>query len=338
MSASPPSRRERITGWIILLALAGVAGALFNHHASVRQSTYGPAKEDQPEPSDTLRLASFTPPGFKTAGKAELFDATTLSDKIDGKAELYLSSGFQSLACQRFETTKGGGEPWLEWFVYDMATPRNAFAVFSLQRRPGAPASPAADLAYAGPNALFIAHGRWYMELIASVPDPAVVAAMESSVRGYIGAHPAGGARLEELALFPKAGQIPGSFTLHPSDVFGWEGLKDIFTMDFQAAESSITAFAGLRSTPDEASALAGGYANFLSFNGYTPWSPEGGWPPGFDGFQAFGMYEVVFHRGRVMGGMHDCSSAKDATAFARQWARELASASPTSSAKEPAP
>ena len=336
MPASPTSGRERIVGCVILLAWAALVGALLDHHTKVRAATYGAANEATPSAPDSLRLASFAPSGFKPSGNPEHFDATTLSDKIDGKAELYLTSGFQSLACQRFDSAPDG-EPWFEWFVYDMDNARNAFAVFSLQRRPGAAASRVTELAYTGPNALFFVQGRWYMEMIASVSDPAVVAALEASARRFIEAHPAGETRLDELTLFPKAGQVAGSFTLHPSDAFGWDGLKDVFTMDYQAPSSSITAFASLRATPDEASTLASGYGQFLTFNGYTPWTPEGGWPPGFAGFQAFGMYEVVFHRGCVMGGMHECSSAPDAAAFARVWAGQMTSPLFATATKAPA-
>ncbi len=338
MPASPTSGRERVVGCVILLAWGILVWALLDHHTKVRAATYGSADEATPSASvsDPLRLASFAPSGFRVSGSPERFDATTLSDKIDGKAELYLASEFQSLACQRFDSAPGG-DPWFEWFVYDMGNARHAFAVFSLQRRPGAAASRVTELAYTGPNALFFVHGPWYMELIASDSGPAIGAALEAAARRFIEAHPAGETRLEELTLFPGAGQVAGSFTLHPSDVFGWDGLKDIFTMDYQAPSSSITAFASLRATPDEASTLADGYASFLAFNGYAPWTPEGGWPPGFTGFQAFGLYEVVFHRGRVMGGMHECSSAPDAASFARRWAEQMTAPPFTGETKAPA-
>ena len=323
MAVLPPSRRERIAGSIVLLLLAAAAAAMFLHHERTWRSAASPSRNAAGGPAGTDGFAAWVPDGFAPMGPAEQFDAQTLSEKINGKAELYLPSGFQSLRCRRFEP-QGGGDPWFEWFVYDMGTARNAFAVFSLQRRPGANASDVTALAYSGANALFFAHGPWYVELIASTSGPETLAALESSARAFVAAHPAGDAQLEELAMFPPNDRVPASFALHPADVFGWDRLNQIFTMDFDASGTPLTAFVSRRATGREAEEIADGFAAFLISNGFQPWTPEGGWPPGFSGVRAFGMHEVIFHRGPVFGGIHECASAEDAVRFARLWAEQM--------------
>jgi len=64
----------------------------------------------------------------------ETFTADNLYDKVDGKADLYLTAGFVGLQCQRL-ALKATNDVWMEWFVYDMGTLPQAFSVFSLQRR-----------------------------------------------------------------------------------------------------------------------------------------------------------------------------------------------------------
>ena len=73
------------------------------------------------------------------------YDAATLSDKINGKAELYLAAGFERLECRRFALADDPAG-WLERFVYTMRAAPGAFAVYSQQRRPQAqPLTLAAD-------------------------------------------------------------------------------------------------------------------------------------------------------------------------------------------------
>ena len=64
----------------------------------------------------------------------ETFDAEKLSEKIDGKAGLYLSAGFKSLTCRRYKKPDNP-DLWLEIFFYDMGNIINSFAVYSMQRR-----------------------------------------------------------------------------------------------------------------------------------------------------------------------------------------------------------
>ena len=66
-----------------------------------------------------LEKFSPLPQGLKPLTAPETFKADTLSDKIDGKAELYLSAGFNRLFSQRFRDEKAS-DLWIEAFVYDM--------------------------------------------------------------------------------------------------------------------------------------------------------------------------------------------------------------------------
>lgn len=161
--------------------------------------------------------------------KSEFFNEQTLSDKIDGKAELYIPSGFKSLTCQRFKSgtasetdnnyvldTKSGAhsdsEPdrsytsaanssntfssgtdsdlWLEFFLYDMGTTENAFSVFSRQRRENSTPLSIAYYAYQTENALFFVHGQFYIEIIASLPSKQALQYMSDMGENFIKDHP----------------------------------------------------------------------------------------------------------------------------------------------------
>src|SRR4030042_1118065 len=80
-------------------------------------------------PSATARLLPEVP-GFTPLAPSESFGPETLSDKIDGKAELYLQAGFKEMSCRSFGLAAAGGAR-MEAFLYDMGSAPNAFAMFS---------------------------------------------------------------------------------------------------------------------------------------------------------------------------------------------------------------
>jgi hypothetical protein len=143
---SKTAAQQTLLSLIILGILAIISGSVFftqfNYNPALQQMAPILAAGDKPltAPSASAET-SFIPslPGQSPLSPAETFDAATLSDKINGKAELYLSAGFFQLHSQRFNGPTDG-DVWMEVFVYDMQTPRNAFSVFSAQRRDDAQA------------------------------------------------------------------------------------------------------------------------------------------------------------------------------------------------------
>lgn len=169
MSAKPKiSRTGTFIGVVILGILAIIGFFLFN-----RQFHFNPAvtalevvanHQGGIEPVPKALLKSL-PPGLMILSPPEDFDTDTLYEKIDGQAELYLAAGFVGLKSQRFALS-GNPEAWLEVYVYDMGDPRNAFAVFSSQRREDAQPVDIGQFAYRTQNAFFMAQGLKYGLLV----------------------------------------------------------------------------------------------------------------------------------------------------------------------------
>ena len=135
------SKTETWVGYAILLVLAVIAGGIFLKQSRYEQSILKPGALQTESPSQASSLTSsprdliqFVPDGLTPLTPPEVFGPENLSDKINGKAELYLSAGFVNLASQRFATRDEPGV-WMETFVYDMGSIRGSFAVYSLQRR-----------------------------------------------------------------------------------------------------------------------------------------------------------------------------------------------------------
>ncbi len=252
-------------------------------------------------------------PGFTPLAPSQSFGPDNLSDKIDGKAELYLSSGFKEMSCRSFNVADAG-KAYVEVFIYDMGSAPNAFAVFSGQRRPGSPNIPLTANAYATSNALYFTRGPFYVEIVADRASEALQKSLNTYAEATLAKMPAegkGGAT-KAADLFPKEGLTADSVRLNASDVFGLEGLNNVFTGEYTVKDGTATAFLAERDSPEQAQADAKRYLEFLTTNGYQKIKP----PAGLEGIEVLKLdnsYEIILVQGRYLAGAHDASSLEAA-------------------------
>ena len=328
-SGDRPSIREARIAAAVLAGLLAVAFGLlwtqsrFNPAVvNFLQGTADRAKETSaaaPMPKEPVLPL---PDAMSPLSPAEHFDRETLSDKIDGKAELYLSAGFTRLDCQRLSLA-GQPDAWIEVFIYDMGSVENAYAVFSAQRRADAVAVDLAEFAYRAENALFLAHGPSYLELIGSSSDDRLLAAMDSLARAFIRSRPMPKAAIGERDLFPKAGLVENSIRLIPADAFGVAGLERVFTATYAVGGAEITAFLSRRATPQEALDLSRSYVDFLrAYGGEVKATDQP--VPGAALVAVLDMYEVIFSQGPFLAGVHEAPDRDQALLLAAELAAKL--------------
>ena len=308
-SEAGPGRLETILSWGIIALLGVVAVGVY-----VKQSLYVPGTwvpqegarlpDGRPPPGDSgaVDFDRFLPSTLVPMGPPEAFGPRTLSDKIDGKAELYLPAGFVHLKCQRFKLT-GVSTDWMEAFVYDMGSIRHAFAVFSAQRRSGATTLSLTPFSYETRNALFFVHGKHYVELVTSSGSAEIMDAAAAFAGRFVNHIPHSEERIEELALFPEEGLDAANRGLIVSDAFGYQELKDVFTAPYQVDDTEVTAFITKKAGEDEAIRLVAAYRDFLLQNGATIDET----PPfqGAEMVRLFGTYEIFFPCGPYVAGVH---------------------------------
>lgn len=300
---------------VALTAPAPKAGAAGTSAAGAPQASPeggGAQAAKAPEGGLASLLPDAAPGGPKALAPAESFTPATLSDKIDGKAELYLAAGFTAMADRGYQA--GGAR--IDVYLYRMKSPDAAFAVFSGQRRPGAAQSPLAKNAYLTDNALFLTSGRDYLELIAD--RAGAKAALESLAKAVLaGLAPEGGAagakvEVQPQELFPRAGLKADSIRLAVADAFGCQGLTGVYTAEYEAGPA---AFLSRRKDAAEAASQMRLYQKFLTDNGYAQQAAPGA-PAGVMVLAMEGSVEILFTRGAVLAGVHD---APDLTAALRQ-------------------
>ena len=317
-----PAQKQTLLSLIILGILVVIAGSVyvaqFNFNTAVQQMVPVLSADDKIQivpPASAEKSLILTPPGQAPLSPAETFDAATLSDKINGKAELYLSAGFVRLHSQRFKD-ESDGDVWMEVFVYDMQTPQNAFSVFSAQRRDDAQTLDVAQYAYQTPNALFFVHGPFYVEIVASDISENIIQPMIAFTEAFIANHPIQSQAIGEKELFPEEGLIQISISLVSTDAFGYERFDQIFTATYKLQGGELMAYYSRRKTPGEAEELASSYRDFLiAFGGKKIESDLGIKTAKM--IHILDTYEIVFSHGPYLAGVREAADQKPAQELA---------------------
>ncbi len=259
------------------------------------------------EGSDALQILEQVklPERVKAVGQTEAFDATTLSDKIDGRAEFYLDLGFEQLVTRRFQLV---GEPpcSFEAFLYRMSSPLAAFAAWSGQRRPDAKIDKEHPLSYSTANAFYFTRGDYYVELVSS----SAAFGDKRETREFaemLSAKLVGNASEPDvLALLPEEGRIAGSERLILKDAFGFAKLDKVILADFVVDGTTVTLFISPRATEAEAQELARAYHAFLVDEmGAEDGSKQVEQQPGMYVARSLGEVEVLTVCKKVLVGVH---------------------------------
>jgi hypothetical protein len=323
------SRRQTVLSFVILSLLAIIGAGLI-----LTQSRYNPAilSKDEIRPSadgqlrtsppSVLDAFSPLPAGLEPLTAAETFAADTLSDKIDGKAELYLSAGFKRLLSQRFKVD-AASDRWLEAYVYDMGSGRNAFAVFSAQRRENAESLAVTRHAYRSPNAIFLVQGRYYVELIASEASVEAMQPLEELAEAFVRNTPAEAVTIAEQDLFPPQDLDRDSIALVASDAFGFDRLNQVYTAEYRRNDATLMAYLSRRETAGEAEALAAAYEKFLLEFGGRELEQQ---LPIRNArlVEILDTYEVIFAYGPFVAGVREAVTPEQAAELAAQLVHQM--------------
>jgi len=341
MSQSSNQRggKEQWVGFAILLCLAVIAAGVYRQQFSFNPAVVvattvaaAAAKTNSPAPAGGAASVIPAPPTELAVMSApENFAPDDVYNKIDGKAELYLTAGLVHMTCQRF-VLKATNEVWMEWFTYDMGALPSAFSVFSLQRRAEGKTISLTPFAYQTDNAIYFVSGRYYVEVFTAMPSPAMMAGMTAMAQAFVAAHPPGTAVIPELKLFPPENLEAGSEGLQMADAFGFDGFTNVFTAKYQvpsgATNVEVLAFSKITRTADDAAKLRDAYRAFLLSNGGKEMDAGGaaalGKPINF-----MDSIEIVFAESNFVAGVHAAPDAASAAKVSQELADRLRKGTP---------
>ena len=315
-----------VLGLLAIIAF-GVYRAQYQINPAVTE-TGASLMEGSDSPAGGSRLTSLAGPALEPISPLETYTPENLYEKIDGKADLYHKAGFAGLTAQRF-ALKNEGALWLEAMLYDMGSPDGAFAVFSQQRRSRSVPLNGAVPAYVAGNIIVADIGPYYLELIGSREDPALLEAMREFARNAARLDTAGETKTpRDSDLFPPENRVEGSVALQPDSAFGIEGLDNVYTAQYLVEDESLFAFVARRESPEEALALADAFQETLMQFGAVKIDLPGS-PSGMTGLEFMGVYEIVFTRGSVAAGIHEAARPETAIDLALRLAEAIEKAGP---------
>jgi hypothetical protein len=307
-----------------------ITGGIFLEQFRFDQSVLKPGTLQQQlstQPPSTFTppqdLRQYAPQNLTSLSSAESFGPENLSDKINGKAELYLSAGFVRLVSQRF-AIEDEPSAWMEAFIYDMGSPRGSYAVYSLQKRFEAKELELGDYGYGTENSLYFVHGPYYLEIVSSVAQERMAELMLFFGRNFISKTPVESNELNELALFPEKNLNRESISLIPSNGFGFEQFDSIFTAQYGVGDTELTAFLSRRKSQVEAARLVESYTSFLLKFGGTELKSNLN-IPGAKLVEIMDTFELFFSRGSILAGVHGAENRKAAEELALMLNQNLA-------------
>ena len=324
------SKTESFVGYGVILLLMIITGGIFLEQSRFDQSVLKPTILQQelstqpPSPfTPPQDLRQYAPQNLTSLSPAESFGPEDLSDKINGKAELYLSAGFVRLVSQRF-AIEDEPSAWMEAFVYDMGSPRGSYAVYSLQKRFEAKELELGDYGYGTENSLYFVHGPYYLEIVSSVAQERMAELMLSFGRNFISKTTVESNELNEMALFPEKNLNRENISLIPSNGFGFEQFDSIFTAQYGVGDTELTAFLSRRKSQAEAARLVESYTSFLLKFGGTELKSNLN-IPGAKLVEIMDTFELFFSRGSILAGVHGAENRKAAEELALMLNQNLA-------------
>jgi len=272
--------------------------------------------------SDNIQTIVPIPLGLKPLNSPEVFGPDNLYEKINGQAELYLSSGFVRLKSQWFAEAKDA-ESMFEVYIYHMGDGLSAFSVYSMQRRGDAQKVDLAQFAYQTENSLYLVHGPYYLEMFSATLSENMLSTMTSLAQNFIKNTHVDTKSIEGLGFFPKESLVQGSIALIAKNAFGFDGLDRVFTATYDIDGSKVTAFISNRNTPQEAKALALGFHKyFITFGGKD--IKPGVAIKDVKMIEIMDTFDIMFSLNSYLAGVHEASTKTQAEEVAEVLAKKL--------------
>lgn len=313
-SPKPDSKKFSLEYTISILILAVII--FVGIGILIEQSKYDLKKYGLiPEKENTVKNVEMTekidtdiiaPAGFSSFSKPFEYNSQTLYEKINGKAPMYLSSGFRRLFTRRYMSVKDN-QSWIEIYLYDMGTVKNAFSVYSRQMRTGASLAENIQYSYTTENAEIMVRDKYYIEIIGSKVDPDLKIAVSGAamnIRAQIGP----GAEIPELLLLNDVDLVKGSEKYYIRGAFGFEEFENVFSARYRFEGEKVTVFISGPFSRQRLENLISGYRAFLINEGSRD-EKNNSLIPGLILLDFDGYFYVMFRYGEYMVGVHEADS-----------------------------
>ncbi|MBL7213599.1 MAG: hypothetical protein ISS61_14605 [Desulfobacteraceae bacterium] len=305
--------------WLpILVLVIGLPVRFKDPSTSLAQSATGhggkPSRETEPvqgleAQNLSKRVVSLAPKGWEIFDNVKQFTAQNVYEQINGRAEFFLAYDMIRMTFASFINSANKGE-FIDLSIYDMGTPTNAFGAFSGERSKGGSPLRLGRAAYGSGANFFIWKGRYYVRLIASeeteklrkigmVLAAKVTAFLENS-----------GGPVWGLTALPQRDLVSETVQYVKVNAMGLDFMTNTYLARYRKGKTVVKVFLSRRDGSETARTVVARYAGYA-----------GEYGKGIDRINQSGIklivcdmdgeYDVIFRKGRLVGGV---SSVDDRT------------------------
>jgi len=251
---------------------------------------------------DDNLVKDLAPQGWKQTGPIEHYNVAALYNKINGRSELYMAYDVLGLSWVSF-VQESDPDNFVDLFVYDMRTPKNAFGIFSVEREPGQTPAQLGRLSYQTGSNMYFWQGNHYGYVNASRTNDANSKAAHDVLAGLMTRLSDSGETIDGLDWLPQEGLIQDTVQYFKADALSLDFLTDTFAGQYQMGDKKVRAFVSRRKDEAEAAAL------LASFTQYSKDYAEGAETTTVDGVEVSmadwgGVFDGVFHLGSTVAGV----------------------------------
>jgi hypothetical protein len=202
-------------------------------------------------------MAEFLPPvtcgaGWQMEGKPLFYDRETLSDRINGEAELYFPYGFDRLAAARYASEKKP-EAGIDVEIYRMGSLRDAFGMYANYRQKEGQGIDAGAEGNLAPPQLFFYQGRYFVHIQVTGSDDVRPEALAECGRVTAARLPGPKNRPPELAALDRPEVVKGTERYLPQSLLGYDFLNRGIMVDAVVGGVSLQVFRLLDTTVESA-------------------------------------------------------------------------------------
>ncbi|MBT8371298.1 MAG: hypothetical protein KJO34_10075, partial [Deltaproteobacteria bacterium] len=225
-----------------------------------------------------------------------------LYEQINGRASFFLAYDMIRMTYVSF-TPGAEAAKFINLSIYDMGTPTNAFGVFSAERSQEESPLNLGRAGYRSNANYFIWKGQYYIQIISSEV---------TNEFKRIGMHLArkltdflldSGEQVWGLAALPLTDRIPESIQYFKVDAMGLDFMRNTYTATYRKGNTLVTVFLSQQDSVESALTVVGRYAKYANKYGKGIDRLKDG-KVELVACDMGGSYDVVFHKGRLIGGV----------------------------------
>jgi len=220
--------------------------------------------------------------GWKIEGKPSFYDRETLSDRIDGEAELYFPYGFDRMVAARYAPDKKA-DAGIDVEIYRLGSILDAFGMFANYRQKDGREAAAGAGSSLSASQLFLYQGRHFVHIQvtgAAEVKPELLADCGKAVAARL---PGDRSSPPELAVFNRPEVVKGSERYLPQSLLGYDFLNRGLIADAVVEKADLQVFLLLGTTLESASAAFEIYRSQLAKSMIEPAGKNGALLEGAD-------------------------------------------------------